>query len=110
MVTTPCLVHASTAESVDAGVMVSASHNPAPDNGLKVVVDGRKADDAAEAELEQLIACMRIDPLSTPEKIEQLRTELGEYHRSRAFQRLETMGDILWQHIQECLTRPAAIG
>jgi phosphoglucosamine mutase len=53
IVTTPCLVHASTAHA--AGIMVSASHNPAPDNGLKVVVAGRKADDEAEAELERLI-------------------------------------------------------
>ncbi len=56
VVTTPCLVHASTSESFAAGVMVSASHNPAPDNGLKVVVSGRKADDDAEGELEDLIA------------------------------------------------------
>ena len=38
-----------------AGIMVSASHNPAPDNGLKVVVGGRKVDDAVEAELDALI-------------------------------------------------------
>ena len=56
VVTTPCLVHASTSDAFAAGVMVSASHNPAADNGLKVVVKGRKADDAAEAELEALIA------------------------------------------------------
>ena len=54
VVTTPCLVHASASQA--AGIMVSASHNPAPDNGLKVVVRGRKVDDAAEAELERLIA------------------------------------------------------
>jgi phosphoglucosamine mutase len=35
--------------------MVSASHNPAPDNGLKVVIDGRKADEATEIELDRLI-------------------------------------------------------
>jgi len=64
VVTTPCLVHASTADAFAAGVMVSASHNPAGDNGLKVVVKGRKADDAAEAELEALIA----DPTSIPER------------------------------------------
>ncbi|HEX9609194.1 MAG TPA: phosphoglucosamine mutase [Candidatus Limnocylindria bacterium] len=54
VVTTPCLVDASSSHA--AGIMVSASHNPAPDNGLKVVVDGRKADDDAETELERLIA------------------------------------------------------
>lgn len=56
IVTTPCLVHASTAPLFAAGIMVSASHNPSGDNGLKVVVGGRKADDAAEDELEALIA------------------------------------------------------
>ncbi len=56
VVTTPCLVHATTLGRHAAGVMVSASHNPAEDNGLKVVVDGRKADDEAEADLERLIA------------------------------------------------------
>lgn len=54
VVTTPCLVHASVGHT--AGIMVSASHNPAADNGLKVVVAGRKADDGAEGELEELIA------------------------------------------------------
>ena len=55
LVTTPCLVHASGSDAFVAGIMVSASHNPAPDNGLKVVAGGRKADDAAEDELEALI-------------------------------------------------------
>ena len=55
VVTTPCLVHASLDPRHAAGIMVSASHNPAADNGLKVVVAGRKADDAIEAELDALI-------------------------------------------------------
>ena len=55
VVTTPCLVHASLDERHAAGIMVSASHNPAPDNGLKVVVSGRKAADEVEAELDALI-------------------------------------------------------
>jgi phosphoglucosamine mutase len=39
-----------------AGIMVSASHNPAADNGLKVLdANGLKLDDAIEDELEQLI-------------------------------------------------------
>src|SRR3990170_8353629 len=55
IVTTPCLVHASADDRHAAAIMVSASHNPAEDNGLKVVVRGRKADDETEAELDRLI-------------------------------------------------------
>jgi len=55
VVTTACLVHASAAERYAAGIMVSASHNPADDNGLKVVVGGRKADDPLEEELDAFI-------------------------------------------------------
>src|SRR5918999_3806712 len=55
VVTTPGLVHASLDPRHAAGIMVSASHNPAPDNGLKVVVAGRKANDEIEADLDALI-------------------------------------------------------
>ncbi|MCV0404049.1 MAG: phosphoglucosamine mutase [Chloroflexi bacterium] len=54
IVTTPCLVHATDALHAP-GIMVSASHNPAHDNGLKVVADGRKVEDDVEHELERLI-------------------------------------------------------
>jgi phosphoglucosamine mutase len=55
VVTTPCLAYvAETGEHV-AGIMVSASHNPPDDNGLKVVSGGRKMDDEAEERLEHLI-------------------------------------------------------
>ena len=55
VVTTPCLAHAAASGSYVAGIMVSASHNPADDNGLKVVSGGRKIDDQVEDELERLI-------------------------------------------------------
>ena len=54
VVTTPCLIHAS-GESMAPAIMVSASHNPAPDNGLKVINAGRKIDQALEGEIERLI-------------------------------------------------------
>lgn len=55
VVTTPCLTHVAAVAGHAAGIMVSASHNPAEDNGLKVVSGGRKVDDEAEEELERLI-------------------------------------------------------
>jgi phosphoglucosamine mutase len=55
VVTTPCLAFVAASGGHAAGVMVSASHNPADDNGLKVVSGGRKVDDEVEAELERLI-------------------------------------------------------
>jgi phosphoglucosamine mutase len=78
VVTTPCLVHASTDGAFAAGVMVSASHNPAPDNGLKVVVDGRKADDAAEAELEELMADPSPIPQRPNEELGRIRVDRGD--------------------------------
>jgi phosphoglucosamine mutase len=55
VVTTPCLAYVAAAGGHAAGIMVSASHNPAADNGLKVLSGGRKIDDAVEEELERLI-------------------------------------------------------
>jgi phosphoglucosamine mutase len=75
VVTTPCLVHASADERHAAGIMVSASHNPAPDNGLKVVVGGRKADDATEAELDRLIAEPAEVPARPNHELGRIRTD-----------------------------------
>src|SRR5687767_10935465 len=56
VVPTPALAFLTAREEFAAGVMVSASHNPAEDNGLKVLDRaGLKLDDALEDELEQLI-------------------------------------------------------
>ena len=55
VVTTPCLAHAAASGDFAAGIMVSASHNPADDNGLKVLSGGRKIDDEVEEELERLL-------------------------------------------------------
>jgi phosphoglucosamine mutase len=56
VVPTPALAYLAGEGQFAAGIMVSASHNPADDNGLKVLDhDGLKLDDAIEDELEQLI-------------------------------------------------------
>jgi len=56
VVPTPALAFLAGTGEYAAGIMVSASHNPAADNGLKVLDrDGLKLEDAIEDELEQLI-------------------------------------------------------
>jgi phosphoglucosamine mutase len=56
VVPTPALAYLAGQGEYTAGIMVSASHNPADDNGLKVLDgNGLKLDDAVEDELEQLI-------------------------------------------------------
>ncbi len=63
---TPALIHLTASGKHGAGVMVSASHNPARDNGLKVVDErGLKLDDPVEEELEALI--FRADELAGPD-------------------------------------------
>jgi phosphoglucosamine mutase len=55
-VTTPAVAELVLALGAQAGVSVSASHNPWPDNGIKIFgSDGRKWPDAWEQELEEML-------------------------------------------------------
>lgn len=65
VVPTPALAHVAASGEFRAAVMVSASHNPADDNGLKVLDEhGLKLDDQVEDELERLI--LGADELPSP--------------------------------------------
>jgi len=56
-VPTPAVGLLTRSMRADLGVMISASHNPATDNGIKFFgPDGYKLSDAAEAEIEELVA------------------------------------------------------
>jgi phosphoglucosamine mutase len=53
---TPTVSYVARNGRYSLGVIVSASHNPAPDNGIKLVGhDGRKLSDEVESEIESLI-------------------------------------------------------
>jgi phosphoglucosamine mutase len=54
---TPAVAHLTAAYNADFGVMISASHNPMPDNGIKIFgPGGHKLDDDAEDRIEELVA------------------------------------------------------
>lgn len=54
---TPAVAYLTSAYDADFGVMVSASHNPMPDNGIKIFgPGGHKLDDATEDRIEELLA------------------------------------------------------
>jgi phosphoglucosamine mutase len=55
-VPTPAVAHLTVSMRADAGIVISASHNPYDDNGIKIFgKDGFKLPDAAEGEIEALI-------------------------------------------------------
>ena len=54
--TTPCVSYITRTECFDCGVMISASHNPYYDNGIKLMNgEGEKMDDALQDEIERYI-------------------------------------------------------
>lgn len=56
IVTTPCVAHLTASGDLDLGVMISASHNPMPDNGIKFFArGGYKLPDAVEDDIENLL-------------------------------------------------------
>ncbi|ERG63888.1 MULTISPECIES: phosphoglucosamine mutase [Agrococcus] len=64
VITTPAAAYLVQDIDADFGVMVSASHNPAPDNGIKFFArGGRKLPDAVEDEIELALAGAPLRPI-----------------------------------------------
>lgn len=54
--TTPCVSYITRTENFDCGIMISASHNPYFDNGIKLMnTDGEKMEDEVQELVEQFI-------------------------------------------------------
>ena len=64
VVTTPGVAHLTRALGYQLGIVISASHNPANQNGIKLIgADGFKLSDEAEEEIEaQIMAVLAEDP------------------------------------------------
>lgn len=79
VITTPGVAYLVRAQGADAGVMISASHNPAQDNGIKFFGgDGYKLSDEQEEEIEDLLE--KEDTLPRP-SAEGLGT-VNDYHEA----------------------------
>jgi phosphoglucosamine mutase len=81
---TPAVAHLTRSMRVDAGVVISASHNRYSDNGIKIfATDGFKLADPVEAEIEKLMADETLlGPRKTGAKIgraEKLEDSRGRY-------------------------------
>ena len=75
-VPTPAVAHLARSLAADAGIMLTASHNPYDDNGIKIFCPrGYKLEDDAEADITRLI-------LETDLNTDDIRSDqLGKAHR-----------------------------
>ncbi|NPV66962.1 MAG: phosphoglucosamine mutase [Anaerolineae bacterium] len=88
VMTTPGIAYLTHALGYSLGIVISASHNPADQNGIKVIgSDGFKLSDEAEAAIEALIMRYLADP---PISSGFGRVHRAEQHRSRYLQHLLT--------------------
>ena len=85
VISTPAVAYLTKAKKADAGIMISASHNPAKDNGLKVFAgNGYKLPDEVELEIEKLMDDSTI--LSNPiagDKVGKFKYAEDEYYSYR---------------------------
>lgn len=73
---TPGIANITSSMRADAGVVISASHNPFQDNGIKFFsADGFKLPDDVELKIEKLVASKKIDALRPTAK------EVGKAYR-----------------------------
>src|SRR5512136_1239289 len=73
---TPGIAYITSSMRADAGVVISASHNPYQDNGIKFFFkDGFKLPDEMELKIEELIFSKKIDSLRP------IATEVGKAYR-----------------------------
>ena len=79
---TPAVAFLAKALRLSAGIMISASHNPFEDNGIKFFsADGRKLPDAVESEIEALLDAPMSLPATSAQlgKAERLHDAEGRY-------------------------------
>jgi len=81
IITTPGIAFLARDLPADAGVVISASHNPYQDNGIKVFdPSGRKLDEATERRIERDIAEASDEDASEPPNSKEAETDESKAH------------------------------
>ena len=94
---TPAIAYLTRALRLSAGVVISASHNPDQDNGIKFFSSqGTKLPDAVEAEIEAALslpmACMPSDKLGKAKRLDDARGRYIEFCKSTFPNELDLRG------------------
>jgi phosphoglucosamine mutase len=94
---TPAVAYLTRALRLSAGVVISASHNPYQDNGIKFFSSqGTKLPDAVEAEIEAALelpmACMASDKLGKAKRLDDARGRYIEFCKSTFPNELDLRG------------------
>jgi phosphoglucosamine mutase len=94
---TPAVAYLTRAQRLDAGVVISASHNPYPDNGIKFFsARGTKLPDEMElqieAELERGFACVASQDLGKARRLEDAAGRYIEFCKSSFPSELDLKG------------------
>ena len=85
VISTPAVAYLTKAKKADAGIMISASHNPAKDNGLKIFAgNGYKLPDEVELEIERLMddPTILVNPIAG-DKVGKFKYAEDEYYSYR---------------------------
>ncbi len=87
VITTPGVAFLARSEGFDAGVVISASHNPWTDNGIKIFSgDGYKLPDARELAIEkEIFALLQEDAVPPPDATPEVASVPGEEKLRQAY-------------------------
>ncbi|MBI2841885.1 MAG: phosphoglucosamine mutase [Armatimonadetes bacterium] len=102
VVTTPGVAYLTTSAGASAGVVISASHNPVEDNGIKFFgPDGYKLDDAVETHIEEHVPLFDELPRPTGGEVgrmirkHEMAWEYAQHVKNAATRKLEGMKIVL---------------
>jgi phosphoglucosamine mutase len=89
VITTPGVAFLARSQGFDAGVVISASHNPWTDNGIKIFSgDGYKLPDVRELAIEkEIFALLQADAVPAPDSTPEISSLPGEESLRQAYVR-----------------------